>query len=155
MALSKADLQKKIESTTKAIKMFDTEGGGDDGQQADGFISKDEMVKILMRPGATALSYDEADQKWKSWLKAFDANGDGKLSVAEVAEALAHSDEVRKLYECCKKGSFGPVEDDVGKFRQLLKSLESVGKRSAPATTSTRLRLSGGACGFKFARSAR
>ena len=39
-------------------------------------------------------------------FKAFDANGDGKLSVAEIAEALAHGDEVRKLYECCKKGSF-------------------------------------------------
>ena len=128
MADTATELKQKKDTMEKKIKMFDTEGGGDDGNKADGFISKNEMVKILTRPGATALSYDEADQKWKSWLKAFDANGDGKLSVAEIAEALAHGDEVRKLYECCKKGSFDPVDGEVGKFRQLFKSLESVGK---------------------------
>ena len=49
MALSKADLQKKKDTMEKKIKMFDTEGGGDDGTEADGFISKQEMVKILTR----------------------------------------------------------------------------------------------------------
>jgi Ca2+-binding EF-hand superfamily protein len=143
-------LLEKKEALMNAIKMFDTEGGADGG---DGFISQQEMVKILTRKGfdrnlmisaSNSLKPDDADQKWNSWLKAFDANGDGKISIEEIAEALAHTDEVKLLYECCEKAYKGPVLE-VGEIRELLDSLAKVGKGKflqAPITapTSTRPR---------------
>ena len=97
--------------------------------QGDGFIDYNEMKAILTRGQASfgksdltqgalrdvdgrsdaSFSEKEADARWKTWLHAFDANGDGKLSIEELAEAMSYSGMVYELYQLVayKKVSLG------------------------------------------------
>ena len=111
MALSKEELEKTTTALTAAFKAFDTFDESKKTKEADGLISKDEMLDILTytikEPEAasiekveeSAITPEFAEKKWAAWLKAFDANNDGKLEVAEIVAALAHKVEVDRLYD--------------------------------------------------------
>ena len=120
MALSKDELKKTETALKAAFDAFDTFDESKKTRAADGLISKDEMLDILThtisaektsieKEAAEKTSIEKveksvitpefAEKKWAAWLKAFDANNDGKLEVAEIVAALAHKVEVDRLYD--------------------------------------------------------
>ena len=65
-----------------AFKAFD--------KDRSGFLEHDEIRAILMRPGGGApLAQDRADEEVREFIKKYDENGDGKLSITEIAGYLA------------------------------------------------------------------
>ena len=65
-----------------AFKAFD--------KDRSGFLEHDEIRAILMRPGGGApLAQDKADEEVREFIKKYDENGDGKLSISEIAGYLA------------------------------------------------------------------
>lgn len=107
MALRTDELVGRTAALKAAFDAFDSHN--EDGTRGkDAFISKDEMINILTRERKEDFSLERferchmsdnlATKKWAAWLKAFDANGDGKLAISEIAAALAHKDEVDRLY---------------------------------------------------------
>ena len=147
MALSKAELEKTETALKAAFKAFDNDNG-----TGDGFISKEEMKNILTRESTKDLSVAKdchmsdsiAERKWAAWLKAFDANGDGALAVAEIAAALAHKEEVDRLYAILRHKSTTNYDGEIGRdfpwynskmhgadwtevVKKLLDSLKTVG----------------------------
>ena len=107
MALSKAELEKTETALKAAFDAFDTFDESKKTKEPDGLISKDEMLDILTytikEPEAasiekveeSAITPEFAEKKWAAWLKAFDANNDGKLEVAEIVAALCTASEHR------------------------------------------------------------
>ena len=59
-------------------------------KDGSGFLEHDEIRAILMRPGGGApLAQDKADEEVREFIKKYDENGDGKLSISEIAGYLA------------------------------------------------------------------
>ena len=59
-------------------------------KDGSGFLEHDEIRAILMRPGGGApLAQDRADEEVREFIKKYDENGDGKLSISEIAGYLA------------------------------------------------------------------
>ena len=131
MALSKDELKKTETALKAAFDAFDTFDESKKTRAADGLISKDEMLDILThtisaektsieKEAAEKTSIEKveksvitpefAEKKWAAWLKAFDANNDGKLEVAEIVAALAHKVEVDRLYDVL--GPKSTTDDD-------------------------------------------
>jgi len=61
----------------------------------DGFIEEDELINVLVRPGGSALSKDDA-KDFLSCFRSCDRNGDGKLSIDEFATALSCVKDIQK-----------------------------------------------------------
>ena len=122
MALSKDELKKTETALKAAFDAFDSHNV-DGIRMKDGFISKHEMKNILTRESTKDLSVAKgchmsdsiAERKWAAWLKAFDANGDGALAVAEIAAALAHKEEVDRLYAILRHKSTTNYKGEIGR----------------------------------------
>ena len=73
------DLENKAKDQNnlkEAFKLFDTDGSG--------FLTADEFLAVLTRPGDNAMTLDMA----KSTLDMFDENKDGKLDINEFCMAM-------------------------------------------------------------------
>ena len=123
MALSKDELKKTETALKAAFDAFDNFDESKKTHGSDGFISKEEMINILTRESTKDLSVAKdlrmsdnlATKKWEAWLKAFDANDDGKLEVAEIAAALAHKEEVDRLYAILRHKSTTNYKGEIGR----------------------------------------
>ena len=57
----------------------------------DGYITLEEAIRLLTRRTnfRTPLTYEMAQARWQEWLRMFDADKDGRLSMAEISKHLA------------------------------------------------------------------
>ena len=71
-----------LEEIAAAFEKFDTDPPGGDGK-----LSKDELKGILTRPvGGGEMTAEEA----QAFIDKWDTDGDGKLSIAELANAISN-----------------------------------------------------------------
>ena len=69
----------------KSLKAFDFD--------SDGFVSPDELMAILNRPGNKAMSKEDAEAVLQNMLQKLDKDKDGKLSFEELACIFADEEE--------------------------------------------------------------
>ena len=77
-AEEKAEGQKRIQALESAFAIFDEDGSGQ--------LTSDEVLKVLTRMTGKGAELSEDDAK--AFIKEFDRNGDGQLSINEFITAM-------------------------------------------------------------------